>query len=68
MIKNAEPWLVYFPNPPTPNEKIQGHITEQAKPPAIKAYTEVMPFVNTPTSIAAVAKIDTANNVLTGYS
>ena len=26
-----------------------------------------MPFVNTPTSIAAVAKIDTANNVLTGF-
>ena len=68
MIKNAEPWLVYFPNPPTPKENIQGHITEQQRPPAINEYTEINPLVNTPINIAAVANAETAIKVLTGFS
>jgi len=58
----------YFPKPPTLKEKIQGHITEQQSPPAINAYTDTIPFVNTPTNIHAAASTETANKVLTGFS
>ena len=68
MIKNADPWLVYLPRPPTPNEKIQGHIIEQHKPPEIIANTETMPLVNTPISMATVANKERVSKVLTGFS
>ena len=37
MIRNVEPWLVYFPSPATESEKMQGHITEQNSPPLMNA-------------------------------
>lgn len=37
ITKNAEPCVWYFPNPPSANEKIHGHMMEQNKPPLKKA-------------------------------
>ena len=68
MIKKADPWLVYFPSPATPSEKIHGHIIEQHNPPAIKAYTETIPFVKTPINIPVAANNDKVRSVLTGFS
>ena len=42
-------------------------MTEQKSPPAINEYTETSPVVNTPTSIATIARIETVNKVLTGF-
>jgi hypothetical protein len=37
MIKKADPCGVYFHKPATDNEKIEGHIIEQANPPVKNA-------------------------------
>ena len=55
MINNDEPWLVYFPKPLMAKAKIQGHITEQNKPPLIKEYSAKLPVLTKPIIIMAQA-------------
>ena len=52
IIKNDEPCEVYFPIPLILNEKIQGHIIEQNKPPVKNANNAILPEANTPINIA----------------
>ena len=33
IMRNADPCVVYFPRPAMDNEKILGHMIEQANPP-----------------------------------
>ena len=52
IIKNAEPCAWYFPKPPNESEKIQGHMMEQNNPTLHKAYTETIPTVVNPITVA----------------
>ena len=52
ITKNEDPWDVYLPKPVMLNEKIQGHIIEQKRPPLIKANNATVPVENSPISIA----------------
>ncbi len=67
IIKNAEPWLVYFPKPATAKAKIDGHIMEQHKPPLIKANKPIRPVVNNPTTIANTPNKPKIVKVRTGF-
>src|SRR4051812_38611849 len=60
IIKNAEPWLVYLPKPVIANEKMDGHIIEQHKPPLINEKVATLPVVHKPASINATpSKLNT---------
>src|SRR5476651_2141789 len=54
IIKNADPWLVYFPKPVMDSAKMDGHIIEQHKPPLMKEKVAKRPVVNKPVSIKAI--------------
>jgi hypothetical protein len=47
---------------------MQGHITEQNRPPLINAYVAMIPVLRIPTSIAAAASTAKINKVFTGFS
>lgn len=52
IIKNAEPWDVYLPNPAILKVKIHGHMIEQNSPPDKNAKRATLPEANKPMSIA----------------
>ncbi len=57
MIKKPDAWLVYFPKPAVANEKMQGHMIEQNKPPVKNAYTLSVPVLSNPMSMAIVPNV-----------
>lgn len=67
IIKKPEAWLVYFPNPAVANEKMQGHMIEQNKPPLKNEYTLIWPMVIKPINIATVPRIPKIIRVKAGF-
>ena len=67
MIKNAEPWLVYFPNPVIDNEKIEGHIIEQHNPPLMNAKVATVPVVHKPVSMNNTPNTPNTAKVRVGF-
>jgi hypothetical protein len=67
MIKNADPWLVYLPKPVIANEKIDGHMIEQHKPPLMKANVATLPVVNKPINIKAMPNKPNTDKVRVGF-
>ncbi len=67
IIRKAEPWLVYFPNPAIANANMEGHIIEQHKPPLMKANNPTRPVVINPTTMANTPSIPNMVNVRTGF-
>ena len=68
MIKNAEPWDVYFPKPEILNVKIQGHMIEQNKPPESNAYKANWPDAKIPMSTPITPNVLNIFNVVIGLS
>ena len=68
IIKNAEPWEVYFPSPEILNVKIHGHMIEQNKPPESKAYKANWPDVKTPIIIPIIPSVLNIFSVAIGLS
>jgi hypothetical protein len=67
IIKNADPWLVYLPKPVTDNEKIDGHMIEQHKPPLINANMAIIPVVIKPMIINIAPNTPNMASVRTGF-
>ena len=68
IIKNAEPWAVYFPRPVRLKVNMHGHIIEQNKPPESKAYNAKLPEVKTPIIIPIIPRELNIFKVLIGLS
>ena len=68
MIKNADPWAVYFPRPAILKVNMQGHIIEQKSPPDSSAYSANSPEAKTPTSIPKTPRTLNIFKVLIGLS
>ena len=68
IIRNDDPWEVYFFKPVILNEKIHGHMMEQNNPPHKNAYILTSPVLKIPYIIEIVAKQLKINSVLIGLS
>lgn len=66
ITNNDDAWLVYFPRPFIANVKIQGHMTEQNKPPLKKQNSATVPEVNKPRVIINTAQSARTVSVLAG--
>ena len=68
ITSKEEPWFVYFPKPVIAKAKMQGHITEQNKPPLIKEYNAKLPVLTKPMIIITQAVRLNIINVRAGLS
>ena len=68
IIRNAAPWVVYFPSPAIAREKIHGHIIEHARPQLRSAYTAIIPEVFRATIVARSPNAPNTDRVRAGLS
>src|ERR1700759_3229172 len=67
IIKNAEPWLVYFPKPVIDKANIEGHMMEQQRPPLMNENVATLPVVNKPISMKITPNIPNTDTVRVGF-